>query len=60
MFLKRRFLHYQALVFHVFGDSSLHNHTGFIARYESNKEGPAIGFLAEYDSLPGLGHACGL
>ena len=33
--------------------------TGFIARYESNKEGPAIGFLAEYDALPGLGHACG-
>lgn len=33
--------------------------TGFIARYESKKEGPTIGFLAEYDALPGLGHACG-
>lgn len=21
--------------------------------------GPVIGFLAEYDALPGLGHACG-
>jgi amidohydrolase len=33
--------------------------TGFIARYDSGKEGPTIGFLAEYDALPGLGHACG-
>ncbi len=33
--------------------------TGFIATYESDKEGPVIGFLAEYDALPGLGHACG-
>ncbi|MDN6182390.1 MAG: M20 family metallopeptidase [Staphylococcus equorum] len=33
--------------------------TGFIARYESGIEGPTIGFLAEYDALPGLGHACG-
>ncbi|WP_214336801.1 M20 family metallopeptidase [Staphylococcus arlettae] len=33
--------------------------TGFIARYESTKPGPTIGFLAEYDALPGLGHACG-
>ncbi|MCG3400197.1 M20 family metallopeptidase [Staphylococcus massiliensis] len=33
--------------------------TGFIATYDSNKEGPTIGFLAEYDALPGLGHACG-
>lgn len=23
------------------------------------KEGPTIGYLAEYDALPGLGHACG-
>ncbi|MCE3399459.1 amidohydrolase, partial [Staphylococcus aureus] len=23
------------------------------------KPGPTIGFLAEYDALPGLGHACG-
>lgn len=33
--------------------------TGFIARYESTTPGPTIGFLAEYDALPGLGHACG-
>lgn len=33
--------------------------TGFIATYESDKEGPVIGFLAEYDALPGLGHVCG-
>lgn len=33
--------------------------TGFIATYESDKEGPVIGLLAEYDALPGLGHACG-
>lgn len=33
--------------------------TGFIARYASGIEGPTIGFLAEYDALPGLGHACG-
>lgn len=34
--------------------------TSFIARKKSSKlEGPTIGFLAEYDALPGLGHACG-
>lgn len=34
--------------------------TGFVARKKSeNKYGPTIGFLAEYDALPGLGHACG-
>lgn len=34
--------------------------TSFIARKKSTKlEGPVIGFLAEYDALPGLGHACG-
>ena len=33
--------------------------TGFIASYKSDKDGPTIGYLAEYDSLPGLGHACG-
>lgn len=33
--------------------------TGFIATYESLKEGPTISYLAEYDALPGLGHACG-
>lgn len=33
--------------------------TGFIARKSSGKQGPVIAFLAEYDALPGLGHACG-
>ncbi|MGH1052133.1 M20 family metallopeptidase [Bacillus cytotoxicus] len=33
--------------------------TGFIARKSSGKAGPTIAFLAEYDALPGLGHACG-
>lgn len=32
--------------------------TAFTATYASGK-GPAIAFLAEYDALPGLGHACG-
>jgi amidohydrolase len=33
--------------------------TGFVARKKSSKQGPTIAFLAEYDALPGLGHACG-
>lgn len=33
--------------------------TGFIATYDSEIEGPTISYLAEYDALPGLGHACG-
>lgn len=33
--------------------------TAFKARYNSGKPGPRIGFLAEYDALPGVGHACG-
>lgn len=33
--------------------------TGFIATFESEYDGPKIAFLAEYDALPGLGHACG-
>ncbi len=33
--------------------------TSFVATKASCKEGPTIGFLAEYDALPGLGHACG-
>lgn len=36
------------------------HHTSFIARKKSSKNsGPTIGYLAEYDALPGLGHACG-
>jgi len=33
--------------------------TGFVARKSSARPGPSISFLAEYDALPGLGHACG-
>lgn len=33
--------------------------TSFFAVKESDKEGPTIAYLAEYDALPGLGHACG-
>jgi amidohydrolase len=33
--------------------------TAFIATYRSKKPGPKIAFLAEYDCVPGLGHACG-
>lgn len=33
--------------------------TAFIARKKGSAKGPKIGFLAEYDALPGLGHACG-
>ena len=30
-----------------------------LLQHQSEKEGPTIGYLAEYDALPGLGHACG-
>jgi len=33
--------------------------TAFRATYTAARPGPAIGFLAEYDALPRLGHACG-
>ncbi|MBQ6974341.1 MAG: M20 family metallopeptidase [Oscillospiraceae bacterium] len=33
--------------------------TAYIATYKSSKPGPVIGFLAEYDALKGMGHACG-
>ncbi|RDW15039.1 M20 family metallopeptidase [Oceanobacillus chungangensis] len=33
--------------------------TAFKAEYKSNKPGPAIAYLAEYDALPGVGHGCG-
>ncbi|MDO4814039.1 MAG: M20 family metallopeptidase [Gemella sp.] len=41
-------------------ESNIAGHeTGFIALYKSGKRGPNVAFLAEYDALPGLGHACG-
>ncbi len=33
--------------------------TSYIASYKGEKDGPRIAFLAEYDALPDLGHACG-
>ncbi|SCZ81103.1 M20 family metallopeptidase [Acidaminobacter hydrogenoformans] len=33
--------------------------TAVRATYSSNKEGPHIGFLGEYDAVPGMGHSCG-
>lgn len=34
--------------------------TAFLARKKSIKgNGPTIGYLSEYDALPGIGHACG-
>ena len=33
--------------------------TGFTGVYRAQKPGPVIVFLAEYDALVGLGHACG-
>lgn len=33
--------------------------TSFYAIKDSGKPGPTVAFLAEYDALPGLGHACG-
>ncbi|KWW21816.1 MULTISPECIES: M20 family metallopeptidase [Peribacillus] len=48
----------QAAGFEVTRDIAGHE-TGFIAKKTSSKQGPTIAFLAEYDALPGLGHACG-
>lgn len=33
--------------------------TAFKATYDSQKDGPTIAYLAEYDALPGVGHGCG-
>jgi amidohydrolase len=33
--------------------------TAFHARLQCKRSRPAVGFLAEMDALPGLGHACG-
>ena len=33
--------------------------TAFRAVYEQGNGGPSFGFLAEYDALKGIGHACG-
>lgn len=33
--------------------------TAFVATYHGRQQEPIVAFLAEYDALPGLGHACG-
>ncbi|MGD8462867.1 MAG: M20 family metallopeptidase [Anaerolineae bacterium] len=33
--------------------------TAFVATMHGQKDGPTVAILAEYDALPGLGHACG-
>lgn len=33
--------------------------TGFAARYKTGKPGPTVAFLAEFDALADVGHACG-
>ena len=33
--------------------------TAFVARHRFGPGGPRVALLAEYDALPGLGHACG-
>lgn len=33
--------------------------TAFVATSQGSAPGPTIAFIAEYDALPGLGHACG-
>jgi amidohydrolase len=33
--------------------------TAFVATAHGLADGPTVAFLAEYDALPGLGHACG-
>lgn len=33
--------------------------TAFKAAFSLGSPGPAVGFLAEYDALPGIGHGCG-
>ena len=33
--------------------------TAFVSSIKGKREGPVIAFLAEYDALPSIGHACG-
>ena len=33
--------------------------TAFRGEYDSKKPGSTIGYIAEYDALPGIGHGCG-
>ncbi|MCB2357444.1 M20 family metallopeptidase [Clostridium estertheticum] len=40
-------------------DGIANRKTAFKAVYDSNKKGPTIAFLCEYDALPEIGHGCG-
>lgn len=33
--------------------------TAVYAEYDSGKSGPNLGFVCEYDAVPGMGHSCG-
>ncbi|GAA5809229.1 hypothetical protein MFLAVUS_002634 [Mucor flavus] len=33
--------------------------TAFMAKYSNSSSGRRVGFVCEYDALPGIGHACG-
>ncbi|KAL7309984.1 hypothetical protein PS15m_010798 [Mucor circinelloides] len=33
--------------------------TAFMAKFSNSKSGRRVGFVCEYDALPGVGHACG-
>jgi amidohydrolase len=37
----------------------LNKPTAFRATFESQKPGPRVAYLCEYDALPGIGHGCG-
>lgn len=44
--------------FHIEENAAGHR-TGFSASLRSERSGPVLAFLAEYDALPNLGHGCG-
>lgn len=48
----------QSKGFEVTSDICGHS-TAFIATYDTQINGPHVAITAEYDALPGLGHACG-
>lgn len=53
--------HVELLKKHEFNveENYLNIETAFRAEFDSGKAGPTIGYLSEYDALPGMGHGCG-
>lgn len=53
--------HIEILIKHGFTveENFLGFETAFKAVYKGDKPGPTIGYLVEYDALPGIGHGCG-